>query len=156
MSPKVEALLTEAGATFKLHPHPKLVTFEDAKAALPFDPAVMVKALVFRLPDARYAIVAMRAADRADYKRIADALSLRRADLRAATAGEVTEGLHMQPGGIVALPVNGALVLFDRGVEALGTIYCGTGSNELTLEIAAADLIRAGGGRVADVTKATA
>ena len=153
MSPKVEALLTEAGVTFRLHPHPKLVTFEDAKAALPFDPAVMVKALVFRLPDARYAIVAMRAADRADYKKIADALGVRRADLRAASAEEVGADLDMQQGGIMPMPVNGAIVLFDRAVGELGTIYCGTGRNDVTLEIAAADLVRISGGRLAELTK---
>jgi Cys-tRNA(Pro)/Cys-tRNA(Cys) deacylase len=154
MSPKIQELLGASGVAFRLHPHQNLVTFEDAKAALPFDPAAMVKALVFRLPDARYAIIGMRAADRADYKKIADALSVRRADLRAATADEVATDLDMQPGGIMPMPVNGALVLFDRAVGELGTIYCGTGRNNLTLEIMAADLIRVSGGRLAELTKA--
>jgi Cys-tRNA(Pro)/Cys-tRNA(Cys) deacylase len=153
MSPKISALLGASEAAFKLHPHQKLITFEDAKAVLPFDPAAMVKALVFRLPDARYAIVAMRAADRADYKKIADALGVRRADLRAATADEVTADLDMQPGGIMPMPVDGAIVLFDRAVGGLGTIYCGTGRNDLTLEIAATDLIRVSGGRLAELAK---
>jgi Cys-tRNA(Pro)/Cys-tRNA(Cys) deacylase len=153
MSPKIRELIAAGGVDFKLHPHEKLVTFEDAKAALPFDPAAMVKALVFRLPDARYAIIAMRAADRADYKKIADALGVRRADLRAATAEEVGADLDMQQGGIMPMPVNGAVVLFDRAVGELDTIYCGTGRNDVTLEIAAADLIRVSGGRLAELTK---
>ena len=153
MSPKVEELLAGRDIAFSLHPHPKLVSFEDAKAVLPFDPAAMVKALVFRLPDKRYLIVAMRVAERADYKKIADAVGVRRADLRAAQPDEVLADLDMQQGGIVPLPVEGALVLFDRGVAGLGTIYCGTGRNDLTLEIAAADLIRVAGGRLADVVK---
>ncbi len=154
MSPKVEQILISVGVEFKLHPHQRLITFEDAKGALPFDPAAMVKSLVFRLPDGRYVIVAMRAADRADYKRIADALGLRRADLRAAGADEILADLDMQQGGIVPLPVSGAIVLFDRRVGELCTIYCGTGRNDLTLEIAASDLIRASGGDMADVVKA--
>mgnify|MGYP001469496913 CR=1 FL=1 len=51
MSPKIRDLLTAQAVEFKLHPHRKLVSFEEAKAVLPFDPAAMVKALVFRLPD---------------------------------------------------------------------------------------------------------
>jgi len=51
---------------------------------LPFDPGCMVKGLAFKLPNQAYAIVGTRATDRADYKKIADALGIRRTDLRAA------------------------------------------------------------------------
>jgi prolyl-tRNA editing enzyme YbaK/EbsC (Cys-tRNA(Pro) deacylase) len=35
----------------------------------------------------------------------------------------------------------------------LGTIYCGSGRTDATLEIVAADLVRIAGGRSADLTK---
>ena len=61
-------------------------------------PANMVKGLTFRGPAGRLVIVALCAADRADYKKIADALGMRRADLRLAEAAEVEETLDMQVG----------------------------------------------------------
>ena len=96
----------------------------------------MVKGLTFRGPGDSLAIVALRAADRADYKKIADALGMRRADLRLAEADWVKERLDMEPGGVVPLPINGARVLVDRAATLLNEIVCGTGRNITTLLIA--------------------
>src|SRR5689334_20250394 len=98
MSSEVHRLLAASGVDFTVHWHEPVVSYEEAKGALPFDPAAMVKGLAFRAADGRYAIVAMRAAHRADYKRIADALGIRRADLRMATAEEISADLDMQAG----------------------------------------------------------
>lgn len=154
MSPEVERVLSQHGASFTVHYHAASVSFEDAKTLLPFDPALMVKGLAFRLPDGRYAIVAMRAADRADYKKIADALGIRRADLRMAAADELSAGLGMQMGGVAPLPVNGAIVLLDRGVLNLDVIICGTGRGDSSLEIARSGLERAASATVGDFSKA--
>jgi prolyl-tRNA editing enzyme YbaK/EbsC (Cys-tRNA(Pro) deacylase) len=59
----------------------------------------------------------------------------------------------MMPGGVVPLPIHGASVVFDQRVMELGTIYCGSGRTDATLEILAADLVRIAGGRSADLTK---
>ncbi|MGH7125438.1 MAG: aminoacyl-tRNA deacylase [Stellaceae bacterium] len=148
MSPEVRAFLDAAGVPYRTHPHAPLVSFEDAKVILPFDPGSMVKGLVFRTPSGAFAIVALRGADRADYKKIADALGVRRADLRAADPADVEAELGMQLGGVVPLPINGAVVLIDQAVASLGTVYCGSGRNEVTLELKAQDLLRTADGRV--------
>ena len=137
---------------FKVHRHTPIISYADAKAVLPFDPGAMVKALAFRLPNGAYAIVGMRA----DYKKIADALGIRRADLRAAEADDLSRDLDMAPGGVVPLPIYGAAVLFDRMVLDLEIIYCGTGRTDATLEIASRDLVRVAGGKAADLRKAEA
>jgi Cys-tRNA(Pro)/Cys-tRNA(Cys) deacylase len=155
MSPEVRRLLVSAGVDFTVHEHEPLVSYEEAKGALPFDPAAMVKGLVFRAPDGRYAIVALRAAHRADYKRIAGALGIRRAELRMATADEIGADLDMQAGGVVPVPVNGALVLLDRAVLDLDVIICGSGRNDATLEIAGPDLVRVAAGTVGEFARAT-
>jgi Cys-tRNA(Pro)/Cys-tRNA(Cys) deacylase len=49
MSPQVCDLLSAAGANFKVHAHAALISYEEARQALPFDVAAMVKALAFRL-----------------------------------------------------------------------------------------------------------
>lgn len=153
MSPEIEAFLSAAGVAFKVHDHAPITSFADAKAALPFDPGAMVKGLAFRLTDGTYAIIGMRADTRADYKKIADALGVRRADLRAAEAEELGRDLGMMPGGVTPLPINGVKVLFDRKVLDLDVIFCGTGRTDATLEIAGGDLVRIAGGRTADVVK---
>ena len=154
MSPEVRAFLEANGIRYRTHSHAPLVSFEQAKTVLPFDPNAMVKGLVFRTPGDAFAIVALRGADRADYKKIADALAIRRADLRAADPADVAAELGMQLGGIVPLPIKGALVLIDQAVAGLGTIFCGSGRNDVTLELAASDLLRASGGRVGGYAKA--
>jgi Cys-tRNA(Pro)/Cys-tRNA(Cys) deacylase len=60
----------------------------------------------------------------------------------------------MQLGGIVPLPIKGALVLIDQAVAALGTIFCGSGRNDVTLELDTSDLLRASAGRVGGYAKA--
>jgi Cys-tRNA(Pro)/Cys-tRNA(Cys) deacylase len=153
LSPEIHSFLEAAEVTFEIHHHSPIISFSDAKSVLPFDPSSMVKGLAFKLPNQAYAIVGMRAADRADYKKIADALGIRRADLKAAEPEELLQTLHMMPGGVVPLPINGASVVFDRRVLNLGTIYCGSGRTHATLEMSAADLVRIAGGRSADLTK---
>ena len=154
MRSEIEALLAAAAIDYKLHRHAPVVSFAESKAALPFDPAASIKGLVFRLPDGGYAIAAMRGDARADYKKIADALGVRRSDLRTATTEELARDLDMAPGGVAPLPVRGATVLFDRRTLDLDIVYCGAGRPGATLEIKAADLIAVAGGATADVTKA--
>ncbi len=153
MSPEVRAFLDTTAIPYRTHTHAPLVSFEDAKTVLPFDPGSMVKGLVFRTPSGVFAIVALRGADRADYKKIADALGVRRADLRAADPAQVEAELGMQLGGIVPLPINGAVVLVDQAVAALDTIYCGSGRNDVTLELEAEALLRIAPDRVGAYAK---
>lgn len=153
MSPEVRAFLDAAAVPYRTHAQAPLVSFEDAKTVLPFDPGSMVKGLVFRIPSGAFAIVALRGADRADYKKIADALGARRADLRAADPVDVEAELGMQLGGVVPLPIKGALVLIDERVTSLDAIFCGSGRNDVTVEIKAQDLLRITAGRVGAYAK---
>jgi Cys-tRNA(Pro)/Cys-tRNA(Cys) deacylase len=153
VSPEIQRLLESSGAPFTVHHHAPVVSYEAAKTSLPFDPTAMVKGLAFRLPDGRYAIVAMQAESRADYKKVADALGVRRADLRMATAEEIATDLDMHAGGVVPLPVRDAAVLIDRGVLNLDVVICGSGRNDATLEIARQDLLRIAAAQVEDITR---
>lgn len=153
MSPEIERLLRSADMTYRLHHHAPILTYAAAKAVLPFDARAMIKSLAFRLPDGSYAIAALRGDSRADYKKIADALGVSRADLKVAAADDLARDLDMIPGAIAPLPVDGAAVLFDDQVLALDTVFCGTGCVGETLEIDGRDLVRVGGGRAADLTK---
>ncbi len=153
LSPTALAFLQQAGLPYRLHAHAPVVSFEDARALLPFDAGAMVKCLAFRLPDGRYLLAALRGQDRADYKRIADAFGVRRADLRLAADEELATDLQMVPGGVAPLPVGGARVIVDEAAARLVTLYCGTGRNDSTLEIETAALLRATGAGIAPLAK---
>ncbi|RWC48692.1 YbaK/EbsC family protein [Mesorhizobium sp.] len=156
MSPLVKRYLEERGAAFSVVTHRPLISFEDAKEILPHDPRNMVKSLVFRCTDDSLAIVALRAAERADYKKIAGALGERRADLRMAEEEYVRDRLDMENGGVVPLPINGARVFIDRNVLELEEVVCGTGRKTATLVIALAELLRVAQAALADLSKAAA
>lgn len=147
------AWLRERQVPHRVHAHMPIGGYESAKALLPFDPAAMVKGLAFRLPDGACAIVALQAADRADYRKIADALGVRRADLQLASAEDIAAQLGMVPGGVAPVPVGGARLLVDRAVAELGTVFCGSGRNDATLEIDAHALLRATQATPADLVK---
>jgi Cys-tRNA(Pro)/Cys-tRNA(Cys) deacylase len=153
LSPEVHRILVAEDATFELHEHAPLVSFEELKSTLPFDPAQMVKALAFCLPSGSYALVAMRAAERADYKRIADALGIRRADLKPAAPQDLAADLDMQVGGVAPFPVAGAHVLLDENAAALPLVFCGTGRNNSTLELSGRELVRISQGKIGRYTK---
>jgi Cys-tRNA(Pro)/Cys-tRNA(Cys) deacylase len=65
----------------------------------------------------------MRAYDHADFKKIAGALGIRRSDLKAAEGEALFRDLGMMPGGVAPLPINGAMVVFDKAVLDLDTIF---------------------------------
>jgi Cys-tRNA(Pro)/Cys-tRNA(Cys) deacylase len=153
MSPLVKRFLEERSVAFATIEHRPLISFEDAKEILPERTANMVKGLTFRGPDDSLVIVALKAADRADYKRIADALGMRRADLRLAEADLVKQKLDMEAGGIVPLPINGARVLVDRPATLLDEIICGTGRNTTTLVIAREAWLAVADAEVGDYSK---
>lgn len=141
MGPRIECYLVDHGIPFRVHRHAPIATFEDAKATLSFDPGLLVKALAFGLPSGEVAIVALRAVDRAHYKKIADALEVRRDDLELATGAQLAD-LDMEVGGIAPIPLANTVVLVDREVLALDTVFCGTGRRDCSLEVAGRDFAR--------------
>ena len=153
MSPEVQAFLEQHGAACDIYRHAPLVSFEDARRILPFDPHAMVKCLAFRLPAGGYGLVGLLGADRADYAKIARCLGVRRADLALASPEEVLRDLGMAPGGIAPLPIAGATVVLDERVLRLETVYCGTGRTDATLIVSARELARVSGARSADVAR---
>ncbi|MGX5839979.1 aminoacyl-tRNA deacylase [Mesorhizobium sp. ArgA1] len=155
MSPTVKRFLGDRGARYTVETHAPLISFDDAKNILSLDPAKMVKGLTFARPGG-FAIVALRAADRADYKKIADALGLRRADLRLADPTDVRRELDMEQGGIVPLPIGSARVFIDRAVLGLDEIVCGTGRNTATLIIKRDVWVDIADGEVGDFAKPAA
>jgi Cys-tRNA(Pro)/Cys-tRNA(Cys) deacylase len=104
-----------------------------------------VKTLVFRTPGGGHDLAVLRALDKVDYKSLAHALGVRRKDLRTAEPDALARDLGFEVGGVSPITSHeAAIVLVDLRVNGLETVYCGTGNNRSTLQIAADDLIRIG------------
>lgn len=153
MSPLISDWLAANGIAYRLHEHAALKSFDDLSAALNFPPQAMVKVLVFVDPAGRCILAAMPGAAKADYKRIADAAGISRAQLRPATPEELDKTLDAEAGGVGPFAPGGSLLLIDRSVATLATIYCGTGRVGSTLEIDGSAWLAAAGGRIGDFAK---
>ena len=146
------ARLRVAGIAFRLHDHAPLRTVAEAETALPFPLAQMVKAVAFYVKDGPWLLVAVRAADRVDYRPLAAALGVKRGALRQPSAAEVEATLGFEVGGVPPIPPDSRVqVIFDRQVLDLDTIYCGSGRRDQTLELRVADLVHLVQPLVADV-----
>jgi Cys-tRNA(Pro)/Cys-tRNA(Cys) deacylase len=137
---------------FTLHTHPPLRTVQDYLGHFPLEQ--MLKTVAFRVKDGPWVLVALRGTDRVDYRRLADALGVKRAALAQPPAAEVEAVLGVAPGGVSPVPsVPGLLVVFDQRALALDTVYCGAGRPDQTLEIRIADLLRVVQPRLAPVSQ---
>ncbi len=138
---------------FTLHTHAPLRTVQDYLGHFPLEQ--MLKTVAFRVKDGPWVLVALRGADRVDYRRLADALGVKRAALVSPSATEVEAALGMPPGGVSPVPpLPGMLVVFDQGTLGLDTVYCGAGRPDQTLEIRVPDLLRVVQPRIAPVAQA--
>ncbi len=152
------ALLRRRGVPFRVHSHEVAPTVEEARAKLPFPFEQFLKTVAFRLKDGTgpggWVLVALRGRDRVDYRKLADALGVRRGDLARPSPEEILDGLGLPFGGVGPTPPNDAAqVVFDSAALELGTVYCGVGSDEHTLEIDVHDLVAVTGGLVAPVAQ---
>jgi Cys-tRNA(Pro)/Cys-tRNA(Cys) deacylase len=164
---RLVARLERSGARFAIHEHAAAPTVAEAQARLPFPLDRFLKTVAFRLggrdagapgPDgtagAGWVLVALRGVDRVDFRKLADALGVRRGDLARPSPDEIRAELGLPFGGVGPIPpIDGIRVLFDAAALDLGTVYCGVGSDTRTLEIDVRDLVAVSGGAAASVAQ---
>lgn len=147
--------LTASGLAFTIHEHVVARTVTDALERLPFAPEAYLKTVAFRLKPGGWVLAALRGADRVDYRGLAAALGVGRRDLHQMTPDEVATDLGYPLGGVGPVPTNEQTrTVFDAlATETLGTVYCGAGSPDRTLEARIGDLILACDGLVAPIAQ---
>jgi len=152
---RIAALLAARGVPFRVHEHHVSRTVADALETLPFPPEQLLKTIVFRIKDGPWALAALKGLDRVDYKRLADALAVRRADLSRPDPAAVEAALGYAMGGVCPIPPDDTVrALVDaRAANDLNTVFCGIGRDDRTLEIAIADLIAVSGALVAPIAQ---
>lgn len=133
--------LAAAGVEFSVHSHAAVRSEADLHLT-GLDQSTSVKTLAFELADGTLVLVGVPGPWRVKYGAIAQALGVSRTQLRPAAA-ERLAALGMEPGGVSPVCDAGDVILvLDASVPAMGRVYCGGGSPEATLEVAAADLLR--------------
>jgi Cys-tRNA(Pro)/Cys-tRNA(Cys) deacylase len=147
--------LRQNGVPFTIHDHEVSRSFAEGVERLPFPPGLLLKTVVFKLPDG-WALVTLHGGDRVDFRALADALGVKRADLRQASAEEITTAFGVEIGGVSPIPTADGVstsLVFDQRCAAMETIYCGTGLASQTLEIRAVDLLAITGAKIAPISR---
>ncbi len=151
---RVIQLLERSGKAFRVHTHPSVTTIEEARRKVPHLTRNLLKTVVFKIKDANWILAAVSGNDRIHYKKLADALAIKRTQLRSIAPDQVESELGFDVGGVGPFPVrNDIHVVFDSRVAQLGRVFCGSGNNTHTVEIEIADLIEIAGGRVYPIGK---
>ena len=152
--PSVIAMLEHSGYPFRVHAHPPVTTLEEARRRVPHLTRHLLKTVAFRIKAADWILAAVTGEVRIHYKKLAEALAIKRTDLRSIAPDQVESALGFQLGGVGPFPVRDDIrVVFDQALVSLDLIFCGSGRNTRTIEMRIADLIHLTGGRVHPIIK---
>lgn len=151
---KVIAMLDAGGCPYTIHAHPPVGTIEEARQKVEHLTRNLLKTVVFRIRSGQWILAAVQGFDRIDYRKLAEALRVKRTDLRSVSPREVEEDLGFEVGGVGPFPIREDVeVILDQGLLGLDSIFCGSGVNTRTVEIRLADLLKATRARVHPIVK---
>ena len=150
----IHRLLKESGRPFTLIEHPQVRTIEDAHEKVPHLTRNLIKTVVFKVKDAQWVLAGVNSADRIDYKKLSQALEVNRKQLRSVPPEAVEEALGFEIGGIGPFPVAADVTVFlDESLLSLGSVFCGSGKNTVTVSMDIADLAAASNALTASIRK---
>ncbi|MGK5627720.1 YbaK/EbsC family protein [Streptomyces sp. URMC 123] len=155
-SPPAAALLTAAKVPFTVHRHVEIRTGADIRACTAFtekDIEKSLKTVAFSVGPDRLALAAVPGPARIRYGRLASVLGVPRSALAAADEAAL-QRLDMERGGVGPLcDAPDVTVVFDAAVPQMGSVLCGSGRSDCTVEARAADIVRIpSNSMVADIT----
>lgn len=140
-------VLARAGVPHRLHQHPAARTGADLHLT-GLDVATSAKTLAFQLPDGRAVLAAIPGRGRLRYGDLARSLGVPRSALRPLGLESLAR-LGMEPGGVTPIFTDpDTLLVIDRALLTHDVLYCGSGSPEVSVEVATADLLALFGGAV--------
>jgi Cys-tRNA(Pro)/Cys-tRNA(Cys) deacylase len=151
---KVIEMLEQSGFPYAVHEHAPVITVDEAHLKVPHLTHNLLKTVVFRIKDAHWILAVVTGNVRIHYKKLADAMDVKRRDLRSISPEQVEAELGFQIGGVGPFPVREDIrVVFDQTLAPLGNVFCGSGRNTRTIEMKSADLIQLAKGRVYPIIK---
>lgn len=151
---RIVGLLAASGVPYAIHEHAPTVTIQDADTSLWFPVERLVKTVAFRIKDGGFVLAALCGYSQVDYKKLAATVGVNRTKLMRMAPEEIETELGYVLGGVAPFaPNDRTRVLLDAGVMAWSTIYCGTGRQDRTLEIAPQDLAHVAAASIATLAK---
>jgi len=98
--------------------------------------------------------VAVKAKDRVDYRKLADACGVSRSAITSPAPEAVEAALGVEIGGVCPFPlIDQAQVILDQNVIEGDVVFYGAGENGKTLEIKPQDLLRLSAGQVLAIVR---
>jgi Cys-tRNA(Pro)/Cys-tRNA(Cys) deacylase len=146
---QILSLLDSQGVAYELHEHEPVRTVAEVETRLPFLLDKMLKTVAFRLKDGRIILAGLRGHERIDYRQLAAHFGVNRRAVASMSPEAVEAELGFEVGGVGPFALQpGGHVLLDEQLTEMGTVYCGSGKNTVTLAIDFADLLRVSGGEL--------
>jgi len=150
----IHNLLKASGLPYTLHKHQSVITVEDARAKVPHLTVNLIKTIVFHIKDSHWILAGVNGTDRIDYKQLGDVFGVNRKLLRSVSPKDVETELGFELGGVGPFPVNDNVkVILDEGLLKLGTVFCGSGKNTVTVEMNVHDLAKLTGAKIGSISK---
>jgi Cys-tRNA(Pro)/Cys-tRNA(Cys) deacylase len=147
-------LLDSSGVVYELHEHEPVRTVAEVEARLPFLLDKMLKTVAFRLKDGRTILAGLRGHDRIDYRQLAAHFGVNRRAVASMSPEAVEAELGFEVGGVGPFSFRpDVFVLLDGKLAEVGTLYCGSGKNTVTLAIKFTDLLRVCGGEMVSLAR---
>ena len=147
-------LLQESGVPFAIHEHEPFTNHQEMGDKLPFPTEALLKTIAFRVKDSFWILAGIRAPDRADYKKLAAVFGIKRGNIVTGSPEEVLNDLGQEIGGVGPLSTReNVKVVIDQNLLPLGTVYCGMGRRDITLEILLKDLIEISNAQIEVIIK---
>jgi Cys-tRNA(Pro)/Cys-tRNA(Cys) deacylase len=148
-------LLKRSGLSHQLHTHAPMRTYEDMRALALFPLEACLKSVPFQIKGGDWVLVTLRAADQADYKKVAALVGVKRDVLVRPAPDVMSAAFGVEPGALSPFPMvtGGCRVFIDAAIATLPQVYCGIGQVGITLEMATTDVIALAGAQVADLIK---
>ncbi len=151
---KIIAHLQTSKIPHTIHEHEESRTFNDAREKLPFPVERLLKTVAFRLKQGGWVLAALRGQDRIDYRKMAEALGVKRSEIVQLSPDEIRAVLQVEAGSVAPIPIApDTQVLFDSLVNRTETLFTGVGRPDRTFEITLDDLVRATQGRISNIVQ---
>ncbi len=140
---QVEQLLKGSAVDYQIHNHVPVTTIEDAQQKVPHLTQNLLKTVVFQIKDRGWVLASVDRNARIHYKYLADALGVKRTDLRSVPGQMIFEVTGFELGGVGPFPVRDDFrIVIDKNLQGSGKVFCGSGLCDRTVEIGLDDLIK--------------
>jgi len=147
----LEEYLKSQSVWHRFIPKPETIHTADAARVSGIELRRITKNLVFKVDDREHALLILPGDRKADPKKAMEALAAKKISLIPFDKSEAITGYP--PGGTPSVGhLTRMRVVFDKSLQAFGTIYCGGGTRDRLLELKTQDVIRLTNAIIADIS----